>query len=1157
MISNFSMLNYISKVLAIICAVSFSSHSFSQDNQEFIFFSNLDHLDQIDFLISQKEDASNQTWVSLGDNSPEVLRELEQKYTQSNHIYLLGDTRKILSKKDNSLKLDTDQKISCPEPLIIHESNNSVVITINSAWFVERELRFLSLDKSCNSFNEIQLIETLESVLEDYPDHQKIIVAHHNINSISEIAGKGLWAKNLVPFYGQLYNGYRKNVGMPGDFAHTNYQRYIGLIRKLLEDHENVVYISGHDHLNFVTKNNEATHLNVNSGSKANKYSRFEEVEFIDTKSNVLIMSHSNNKDGWTAEFVSQNGSYKDESLLNFEKYIDVAIPPKTTLATVSTTSEASKKYDRSKFTKWLMGRGYREEWRTPIEAELLNLDEYDNGLTPYDIGGGLQTLSIKFESGNGRKYAFRLLDKEPEKSLSDLFRESVYKNIVIELITTMHPYSPLVANHLLDQTDVLHIKPELFILNDHPSLTGRYAKYVGKLGTLELKPKGKSKKREGFAGADEVISTYEMLSSLRNSRNHTLDKMAYAKARLMDMYLGDWDRHEDNWKWAEFKDGKKHVYRPIPKDRDHVFSKWTGVVPKAADRFVPNAENFDYKFGNVRQLNFKGRFLDRELAGELSKADWLEAAKYLQSVLTDEAIDEATEKIPEEVRAVHGNEINSKLKSRREDLPNLVDKYYKELNPVAEIVGTNKKDKFKISSTENNDLLIKIYKKNEEAPYFQRIIECEEINNINLYGLAEDDEFIFDCDQTHLTTKIRVVGGVGVDKVTAVDNSRVPVITVYDTHREDDIQIADRVKINRPARVAHYDPHAFDYNFLSPTVTIASSSGNGFGFGAGINYFKRGFNKPDFDTKKSFKFVYFPAISTYRLNGKFIKTHFHKLLNLEAEGTFTTMYDKFPFFYGIGNDSPFIEPEADSPNRIDYDLIDFKIGLVKNFSTKSSWTNSVGFEQHNVVNFNDNGAIDPSIFGLGRETYYKLISEVKLDYTDNLNYPTDGALLEVGLTGRYNNDNNVTGNFDARFAYYTSIDIGILATFAGAVNFKETFGDAAFYHLSRLGSQSNFRGFTRNRFLDERALLLNAELRFRLGTVKTPFGRSPFGVYGFFDNGRVWNDVVGFSNLEWRSAFGGGIYLAPVKEFYFIKYVIATTDEESVYMQFEVGFKF
>ena len=97
------------------------------------------------------------------------------------------------------------------------------------------------------------------------------------------------------------------------------------------------------------------------------------------------------------------------------------------------------------------------------------------------------------------------------------------------------------------------------------------------------------------------------------------------------------------------------------------------------------------------------------------------------------------------------------------------------------------------------------------------------------------------------------------------------------------------------------------------------------------------------------------------------------------------------------------------------------------------------------------------------------------------------------------------------------------MATFAGAVNFKETFGDAAFYHLSRLGSQSNFRGFTRNRFLDERALLLNAELRFKLGAVKTPFGRSAFGVYGFFDNGRVWNDVVGFSNLEWRSAFGGG----------------------------------
>jgi hypothetical protein len=31
-------------------------------------------------------------------------------------------------------------------------------------------------------------------------------------------------------------------------------------------------------------------------------------------------------------------------------------------------------------------------------------------------------------------------------------------------------------------------------------------------------------------------------------------------------MLIGDWDRHSDQWKWAEYKDGDKVIYKPIPK---------------------------------------------------------------------------------------------------------------------------------------------------------------------------------------------------------------------------------------------------------------------------------------------------------------------------------------------------------------------------------------------------------------------------------------------------------------------------------------------------------------------------------------------------------------------------------------------------------------
>jgi hypothetical protein len=35
-------------------------------------------------------------------------------------------------------------------------------------------------------------------------------------------------------------------------------------------------------------------------------------------------------------------------------------------------------------------------------------------------------------------------------------------------------------------------------------------------------------------------------------------------------MLLGDWDRHEDQWRWSEFeKENGEHYFRPIPRDRD------------------------------------------------------------------------------------------------------------------------------------------------------------------------------------------------------------------------------------------------------------------------------------------------------------------------------------------------------------------------------------------------------------------------------------------------------------------------------------------------------------------------------------------------------------------------------------------------------------
>ena len=114
-----------------------------------------------------------------------------------------------------------------------------------------------------------------------------------------------------------------------------------------------------------------------------------------------------------------------------------------------------------------------------------------------------------------------------------------------------------------------------------------------------------------------------------------------------------------------------------------------------------------------------------------------------------------------------------------------------------------------------------------------------------------------------------------------------------------------------------------------------------------------------------------------------------------------------------------------------------------------------------------------------------------------------------------------------------------------------------AFYHLSRLGSQTHFRGYTRNRFIDKYAVLYNTEARVILGKIKTPLVRFVIGVFGFYDGGRVWNDSAEFYEGEWNNSYGGGFFFAPGSKDYSLSFTLAWPEDDFTYSKLQLGFDF
>ncbi len=114
----------------------------------------------------------------------------------------------------------------------------------------------------------------------------------------------------------------------------------------------------------------------------------------------------------------------------------------------------------------------------------------------------------------------------------------------------------------------------------DDPRLGEFAGEFGGMLGTIEERPTDGKGDAEGFAGASDVIDSDELLKVIEDTPDNQVDTRAFLTARLVDLFLGDWDRHRDQWRWARFGDERPRKWQPIPRDRDQAFVKLRRPAP-------------------------------------------------------------------------------------------------------------------------------------------------------------------------------------------------------------------------------------------------------------------------------------------------------------------------------------------------------------------------------------------------------------------------------------------------------------------------------------------------------------------------------------------------------------------------------------------------
>lgn len=749
----------------------------------------------------------------------------------------------------------------CPGPEVVDLSPQLRVIAINTQWWLHLYEIPMAPGTDCSNLTKEEFVESLEEAIEESEGRNILIIGHNPVISAGVYGGHMTIKEHLFPFaeakhgkqiplplLGSFYAAYRQNVGTVRDMANKNYQELIDQMSEIMSSKPGLIYASAHDYnlqlLNFEEgyqvisgsfneKKSVGRHHNLLFSSSEYGFAKITyfnsgrvEIEFYMLKKNLPLNSYSKVLFRSSLDEVSDTTIPVNRHNMPCSREKEINEISNQPYITDSLTKTAGS-YEAKSIKKIFLGSLYRTTWSTPVRVPYMNLDTIKGGLKPFALGGGRQTTTLKFKTDDGKEYPFRSVDKDLTNALPREFRHTFISEIIKEVTATGHPYGALIVSSLLDETDILHARPKLYVLPDQSSLGTFREPYNGLFGMLEERPMDGVGNSPGFMGADDITKSMGLFKKLYKDNDNSVDAEAFGQARVFDIFIGDWSRHEDNWKWAGFVNGDKNTFYPIPRDRDHAFSSWNGLVPYLADRewAMPMIENFDYDFHDIKSLTWSARHLDRLLLAELNRNDWKRISNNLQMTMTDEAINRAISALPAEIIPVSGNEIGNKLKSRRDYLPDAIDRYYLLLASQVDILGSNKHEYFEIERLVTGNVRVNMYKKNKEGKIYienslySREFVRNETKEIRLYGLDGADLFKIQ-GSTRKSIPVRIIGGPGRDEIydsSIVKGPRKHTIIYDNESTVVSLSAESKNKISDDPGVNYYNRKSFMYNVLAP----------------------------------------------------------------------------------------------------------------------------------------------------------------------------------------------------------------------------------------------------------------------------------------------------------------------------------------------------
>ena len=773
--------------------------------------------------------------------------------------------------------------------------------------------------------------------------------------------------------------------------------------------------------------------------------------------------------------------------------------------------------YDAHPWRAAMMGHGWRELWRVPVKAQVLDFDGYAGGLTVVRRGGGKQTSSLRMRGADGVLYNFRSIDKDAARGLDPLLQETFVAWAQQDQISAIFPMAAVVVAPLLDAAGVLHPDPTLVVMPDDPRLGEFQEEFAGLLGFIEERPDEGDDGEPGFAGSTRVISSDRLFERLEEDPDNRVDAEDFLRARLMDVFVGDWDRHPDQWRWAGFEDDDVLVFRPVPRDRDWALTRLDGLLLRWFRSIAPSVARhlvgFEAEYPPAIEITWSGRALDRKFLTGLAWSDWEAVASDLQRRLSDEVLRDAVGRMPEPYYDRVGDFMLGAFTQRRDDLMVQARGFYDLLVRNVDVFGTDEEEYALVEWLEEDRMRVRLWEKDrEEQPrgeaFFDRTFLGSETEDVRLYLLGEQDRVLVQGDAPGRVT-LRVVGGGRAD------------VLIDETRGSGRVHFHDDRGNNEIIRGRNTKVHEDDYEAPDAVESYGAPPRDWGHAWAYFPFFEIGGRKGAYAqmgaTRQSFGFRHYPYRSSFGYTAGIGTATKLPLIELRSTfplgrlvGAARARYqgaDRYRFF-GLGNETIRSDTEELDFFQVDRQILSLESELTWTSGDNLTVSGGAVFELDlHSQSENENTLIaQESLYGFSDLFQFGIKTGIEWDGRDHTWFPTQGARIQVEAT-YFQEWSELTSNYGSLAGsakVFLQAAMPMSPVLALEVGGKKVWGDYPYLCAAYLGGVENLRGVADDRYAGDAMVFAKSELRLRLASLSRLLP-GQIGIHGMADVGRVY----------------------------------------------------